>query len=164
MSLTKSPSHRNKRNDPENHTERSEHGSPERDSRYYRPYDYPQRYRMHIYLTTAPLQNLVRVRVCQDRWRPHRPCTGLLLTYEDGFIEAVGQFRWNKRISDEIDVPIKMQSAKRHRRFGWYIKAIRGAAEPSFDECFPKDGWLDIPSHGTLLWWFGYSGAKTEIR
>jgi hypothetical protein len=45
------------------------------------------------YMTKAPLRGLSEVQVCQDRDQLHRPCIGLLLYYEDGLVESLGQIR-----------------------------------------------------------------------
>ncbi|KAK2766071.1 hypothetical protein FQN54_007586 [Arachnomyces sp. PD_36] len=118
------------------------------------------------HLTKAPLPNLHHIQSCRDTSQPHKPYIGMLLTYTDNSQECLGQFRWDMEISNKIEVPVWVRvgtlghnwEALSHPRFSEnrYIRNVRwGKGE--------GEGWNEIPSKGTLLWWFGEFGDSIEV-
>jgi hypothetical protein len=111
------------------------------------------------YMTKAPLQDLVEVRFCQDKDQPHHPCVGLLLYYENGCVESLGQIRWDQEISDKMFAPIRIQRGTNAGKD--YIKNVQGTT-PSGSR-MAEGGWQEIPNHGIVIWWFGHIGDQLAV-
>jgi hypothetical protein len=109
-------------------------------------------------MTKAPLQGLSKVRVCRDCSNPHQLCLGLLLYYEDGHIEFLGQIRWDCNLAREALAPICIGSSD----WKQYIKDVREAADCTEDA---SRGiiWQRLPQSGTIYWWFGCSADVITI-
>lgn len=98
----------------------------------------------------------------------------MLLTYTDNTRECLGQFRWDFKISDNIDVPIRVQTGKvkfdMRDRYPLeeieeeYFKNIwrRQEGEGSLEGCGDDEG-REIPDKGTIIWWFGALGDKIVV-
>jgi hypothetical protein len=111
------------------------------------------------YMTKAPLQGLFEVQFCQDKDRLHHPCIGLLLHYETGCVESLGQVRWDQGISDKIPAPIRIQRS--NSAGNDYIRNVQGST-PSNSK-MAEDGWQEIPKHGIIVWWFGHIGDQLAV-
>jgi hypothetical protein len=46
------------------------------------------------HMTKESLNGLVKMQICRDQQKSHRPCIGLLLLYDDQHIESLGEVRW----------------------------------------------------------------------
>ncbi|PGH15194.1 hypothetical protein AJ79_02559 [Helicocarpus griseus UAMH5409] len=130
------------------------------------PYDQPpvlpfrtSRVTTTWYITKAPLGRLSGVQICQDQELPHRPCLGLLLYYEDGSVEAVGQIRWDRTISSKVHVPICLRNKEFERRN--YISEVREFGRLASNA--EDDGWQEVPEKGTIVWWLSHIGDRVTI-
>lgn len=110
------------------------------------------------YLTKAPLSGLLRVRTCRDQEQAHCPCIGLLLYYEDGSTEALGQTRWDQEITPDIRGPIRIRNIV-DEQGSFHVTDVQTAC-PTHPE---DDSWQVFPSHGTVVWWFGQLGDKVSV-
>jgi hypothetical protein len=57
------------------------------------------------FMTKASLSRALGIRLCEDLSHQKRRCLGILVHYEDGYIEALGQVRWDQNLSSET-IPI----------------------------------------------------------
>jgi hypothetical protein len=112
------------------------------------------------YMTKAPLQGLFEVQFCQDKDQSHHPCIGLLLYYEDGSVESLGQIRWDLEISDKILAPIRIQHSNKAGKN--YIANVQQAILSGCNMA-EEDGWQEIPNHGIIVWWFGRLGDMLVV-
>ncbi|KAL5359888.1 hypothetical protein BJX96DRAFT_174774 [Aspergillus floccosus] len=116
--------------------------------------------------TIAPKSpaSLSHVQACWSVARYYRRCLGLLLHYEDGSCESVGQFRWDQRISERIQAPIRLHVGrlgpwKKNRRFVLHAQsAVGGEAR------LPWGRGVDFPDSGFLVWWSGAIGDDVEVQ
>lgn len=113
------------------------------------------------YMTKAPLQGLIDVQYCRDTKLPHRPCIGLLLYYDDGGIESLGQIRWDRKMSDRIFAPVCLLRGIEDGKH--YVKDVRAITGPSSKRIEEAEDWLGIPTHGSLIWWFGHLGDHLTL-
>ncbi|PYI26771.1 hypothetical protein BP00DRAFT_355108 [Aspergillus indologenus CBS 114.80] len=111
------------------------------------------------FMTKAPLQGLIKVQVCRDPERPHRPILGLLLIYDDEHIESLGQVRWEYGFSEEVQMPAYVETDAVDGRK--CVKDIRSAQKPGVD--LSMEGWRALPPTGTIVWWFYHGGDEIAI-
>ncbi|ODM19629.1 hypothetical protein SI65_04614 [Aspergillus cristatus] len=112
------------------------------------------------YMTKARLEGLCRVRVCRDREELHQSCLGLLLYYEDGHLESLGQVRWDRDLEHEVLAPFRVENVVVGGKN--YIKDVRKDA--AYTGNFLKESkWQSVPRYGTLIWWFGHMGNRITI-
>lgn len=112
------------------------------------------------YMTKAPLEGLLKVRVCRDQEQLHHPCLGLLLYYKDRQVESLGQVRWDQDLSHEVFAPIHIENSSIDGKN--YIKNVqRDAACSGLN--LGIGGWQELPQHGTIVWWFGHLGDNIII-
>lgn len=113
------------------------------------------------YMTAASLCDITKVQICRDTDQPHRPCLGLLLFYQDGHMEAIGQIRWDCDVSEKIDRPMYIVNAVIDGKN--YIQDVLGRAHESE---FPENqsAWESLPESGTIRWWFSTSGDRIKIH
>lgn len=112
------------------------------------------------------------MRVCRDQEQLHHPCLGLLLYYQNGQVESLGQIRWDQDLSHEVLAPIRIQSADiidetdiiDGRRKN-HIKNVQRDALPADSGLLDEgvDEWLVLPEYGTIVWWFGHIGDRVVI-
>lgn len=108
------------------------------------------------FITEAKLDGVRRVRVSRDSKKSHNPCIGMLLYYEDGHIESVGQVHWNLKMERDIHTPVAISTA-----FGAGTKYVK-----SIVPCSPRSRapeLLILPERGTIVWWFSYRGDEVVI-
>ncbi|KAL4808050.1 hypothetical protein BDV18DRAFT_158168 [Aspergillus unguis] len=103
------------------------------------------------FFSKARLESLHSVQACHDRQKAHRPLIGLLLHYDDGHVESVGQFRWDQEITPDILAPVHIQYG--FTKEGRYLKTIETREQE-------KSDWYKVPLSGTLVWWFGHLGEE----
>ncbi|KAK2868073.1 hypothetical protein FQN49_003178 [Arthroderma sp. PD_2] len=108
------------------------------------------------YMTKARLEGLLRARVCTRREGWGIACTGLLLYYNSGRVESVGQFRWDYDVSHEVSSPICFKAGNRIR----YFVDIQSTSTV----CMEIDEWQMVPDKGTIVWWFGRFGDIITIH
>ncbi|KAJ9370750.1 hypothetical protein DTO282E5_4510 [Paecilomyces variotii] len=109
------------------------------------------------YMTKASLSNLVKVKVCRDKTKPHNPCLGMLLFYGDRHIESIGQICWQHGLTEEILKPMYVEIGYIDER--GYIRNIRSDLDDP--ELVLQTGeWQRLPNHGTIVWWFGRFGDR----
>ncbi|KAM5434619.1 hypothetical protein MferCBS31731_006721 [Microsporum ferrugineum] len=115
---------------------------------------------MTWYLTKAPLEGLLRVRVCRDQEKSHNPCIGLLLYYRCDRVESLGQIRWDRDVSHEAFSPICIRRSSVNGK--GYIKDVQRSSE-----CYKanerSDEWQELPQTGSIVWWFGHLGDAINI-
>ncbi|KAG5205866.1 hypothetical protein GTR04_2778 [Trichophyton interdigitale] len=109
---------------------------------------------LNWYMTEARLDGVCRVRVCRDLEQAHNPCIGMLLYYDNGRAEALGQIRWDQEVSRDISVPVRLRREKLDGNP--YVADVQGmgGAGCGATEDEPGDGWLALPRTGTMVWWF----------
>ncbi|GAB1218023.1 hypothetical protein ATERTT37_007269 [Aspergillus terreus] len=88
---------------------------------------------------------------------------GLLLHYEDGSCESVGQFRWDQRISERIPAAIRLHVGrlgpwKKNQRFVLHVQSA-----VDVEARLPWGRWVDVPASGFLVWWSGRIGDVVEM-
>ncbi|EFR02052.1 hypothetical protein MGYG_05055 [Nannizzia gypsea CBS 118893] len=126
---------------------------------YTSPVPYSNGAGLDWYMTTATLSGLSRVRVCRDLDMPRHTCIGLLLYYEDGHVESLGQIRWDQDVSREVSMPIRIRRCKVDgNTFLVEVQGIdltggEGETDGGLDEEL-AEGWLDVPRTGTMVWRF----------
>ncbi|PYH88390.1 hypothetical protein BO71DRAFT_140951 [Aspergillus ellipticus CBS 707.79] len=115
-----------------------------------------------MHLTKAPLEGILKVRI----WRDHRysclPFTGLLLYYENGNIESLGQIRLHEDFELEIMAPICIEHGVRTRGNLPFVKGVHGSAtcpRSRNEDC----EWQTLPLQGTIVWWTGYLVDKIDF-
>lgn len=110
-----------------------------------------------LYMTKAPLEIFSKVRV----WRnlDDQSCIGLLLYYEDGLVECIGQIRWDRDLTEEVPAPIRIQNEC--VRLTNYIRDVKEDGD-----CTGMPGnWQRLPRYGTIYWWSGgYEGNAVKIE
>lgn len=114
------------------------------------------------YMTKAPLAGLRGVRVCRDHTRQERCCIGLLLYYEDGSIESLGQTRWDQTVMPELPTPIRIRQSMDMERRRSCITDVETALPTNVTT--QDDGWQDIPDFGTIIWWFSRLDDKVCLH
>ncbi|KAE8338391.1 hypothetical protein BDV24DRAFT_176815 [Aspergillus arachidicola] len=112
------------------------------------------------YMTKASLEGLHKVRVCRDLEKSHRPCIGLLLYYEEGRIESLGQVRWDRDLTHDVLAPMYIEKGNIDGKD--YIKGIQRDTACTWPES-KVSTWRKIPENGTIVWWFGHLGDKVAI-
>jgi len=112
------------------------------------------------YMSKATLERLIGVRPCEDSDAPHKPCIGIMLHYDDGSVEVIGQIAWRRKVlSDIIPVNNFMYREKQvdQRPFVKYRR------HEDWDEQ-EEPGWISLPVSGTVIWWFGPLGDILLVR
>ncbi|EZF12473.1 hypothetical protein H112_06592 [Trichophyton rubrum D6] len=109
---------------------------------------------LNWYMTEARLDGVCRVRACRDLEQAHNPCIGVLLYYDNGRAETLGQIRWDQEVSQDINVPVRLRRGKLDGNP--YVADIQGMAAAGCGptEGEPGDEWLELPRTGTMVWWF----------
>jgi hypothetical protein len=103
------------------------------------------------YLSIAPLEHVVSLRVCQDDSVELRPCIGIILRYDNGREEALGQVRPDIHLSDVLGVEnCEFQETVVDGQSRIYFR-LKGSN-------VTEGVWIDLPRNGLLLWWFGIKG------
>lgn len=115
---------------------------------------------MSWYMTKAPLNGLLKVRVCRDREQLHHPCLGLLLYYKSQRVESLGQIRWDREISQDTFAPIRIENGNINGKN--YIRNILGESSRHTSTSITSE-WQDLPQLGTVVWWFGHIGNIIRI-
>ncbi|KAE8329191.1 hypothetical protein BDV39DRAFT_191412 [Aspergillus sergii] len=137
--------------------------TPEQEPQFGRYECPPTRYTRPMptwYLTKAPVEGLYKVRVCRDLEKTHRPCIGLLLYYEEGRVESLGQVHWDLDLTQDVLAPIYI--GKGSIDGNDYIKDVQRDAACTRLES-EVDIWQKIPENGTIVWWFSYLGDKVTM-
>ncbi|PKY04434.1 hypothetical protein P168DRAFT_236040 [Aspergillus campestris IBT 28561] len=112
------------------------------------------------YMTSASLCNIAKAQICRDTDQSHRPCLGLLLYYDDGHMEAIGQIRWDRDVSEEVDRPTYIVNAVIDGKN--YIKDVLNRVYGS-ELTRGESTWQNLPASGTIRWWFSERGDQIRI-
>lgn len=86
-----------------------------------------------------------RIRLYTDNEEPHKPTVGMLLVYED-HQEMLGQFGYHDHHIEEHDLTGPLYFFAGKTQMGPYIKV---ACNREMGQ-----GWVMIPQHAELVWWF----------
>lgn len=112
--------------------------------------------------TAAPLDGICEITPCRGINHGRQMVIGILLQYESGHIDCVGQIR-----RDWLGDPVVIDPSQnmvlgftRVQSGPWercsYLFDVRfSRSEPSISEVT----WFEVPWHGTLEWWFSYRQA-----
>lgn len=97
------------------------------------------------------MEGIVDMTLCRDTTCDHRPITGILLKYENGHRECLGQFRFDKaleklRVEHVTDLYIGSTRTKSS-----YLYVADIITSPLHD-CGGLR-WMRVSPHGTLEWW-----------
>ncbi|PLB51523.1 hypothetical protein P170DRAFT_400433 [Aspergillus steynii IBT 23096] len=110
------------------------------------------------YLTSAPLEGVERVQVFRRSGNLSRHCLGLLLSYHDGRVEALGQVRWDQNTTEEGRIRLGV-------KLGWSPRGIKrvldirsGVTDCELVDHSGAGSWSLLPDQGILVWWFGEYG------
>ncbi|KAL7762651.1 hypothetical protein ACKLNR_009186 [Fusarium oxysporum f. sp. zingiberi] len=103
------------------------------------------------FVSSCSMEGIVDMTLCRDTAFDHRPITGILLEYENGHRECLGQFRFDKalkkvRVEHTTDLYI---GSLRTTCSYLYIADI--ATSPLHD--YGGLAWMRVSRHGTLEWW-----------
>ncbi|KAG7421587.1 hypothetical protein Forpe1208_v000122 [Fusarium oxysporum f. sp. rapae] len=103
------------------------------------------------FVSSCSMEGIVDMTLCRDTAFDHRPITGILLQYENGHRECLGQFQFDKalktvRVEHTMDLYI---GSLRTTCSYLYIADI--ATSPLHD--FGGLAWMRVSRHGTLEWW-----------
>jgi hypothetical protein len=110
-------------------------------------------------MTKASLSRALGIRLCEDLSHRDRRCLGILLHYEDGSIEALGQVRWDKNISSET-IPIQEFEYRLHLGQRPFV-TCRGRSHWTLEGLEEEEhGWKNVPTSGTIVWWFCSRGDR----
>lgn len=110
------------------------------------------------YFTSALLDNVVQVTVCQTGAGNASSIIGMLLEYADGLYNCVGQYRYDGilRVLDVGDAPmLRIGFSRRLGCFDHVSEISVGVSRGGNAEL-----WLELPWRGRLEWWVGPSQAK----
>ncbi|KAL4954696.1 hypothetical protein BDW69DRAFT_136771 [Aspergillus filifer] len=80
----------------------------------------------------------------------------MILRYDDGHLESVGQVRMDRKISPEMCVPLQLYievSEHSGRRYAAQISTCN-VGQPD---------WVNIPQQGTLVWCFSALGDWVSV-
>lgn len=97
------------------------------------------------------MEGVVDMTLCRDTACAHRPITGILLEYENGHRECLGQFRFDKvlekvRVEHATDMYIgSLRTANSHLH-------IAHIGTSPLHNCGILS-WVRVSRHGTLEWW-----------
>jgi hypothetical protein len=109
------------------------------------------------YMTRASLVGVCKVQCCRDETKAHCPLIGLLLHYDDDSREALGQFRWDRQVSNILTPPIQFRHSDLCRKP--YVRDIRERRAEDDEFQTNGDEWRNMSGH-CAIWWFGTSGDK----
>ncbi|RKK83319.1 hypothetical protein BFJ68_g17460 [Fusarium oxysporum] len=103
------------------------------------------------FVSSCNMKGIVDMTLCRDTTLAHRPITGILLEYENGHRECLGQFRFDKtlkkvRVEHTTDLYIGSL-----RTTCSYLYIADVATSPLHD-CGSLS-WMRVSRHGTLEWW-----------
>jgi hypothetical protein len=102
------------------------------------------------HLNVKGLEGNTSLRFCEANLGGQPQCIGMLLTYEDGHQECLGQLRFDKHISQEVAVDaIKLSQ---------YYVEIKPYVRWRFRTSAPVCDWCQLASQGAICWWFGSKG------
>ncbi|CAF3458625.1 unnamed protein product [Fusarium graminearum] len=106
------------------------------------------------FVSSCSMEGIVDMTLCRDMAHAHRPIAGILLEYENGHRECLGQFRFDKalekvRLEHATDIYI---GSSRTARSHLYVAHI--GTSPLQD----SEGlwWMRISLHGMLEWWSSF--------
>ncbi|KAL8932671.1 MAG: hypothetical protein Q9216_006733 [Gyalolechia sp. 2 TL-2023] len=111
--------------------------------------------RRRWYATSASLNDIAQIQVCRDVPVEGRCCIGLLIYYNDGSCESVGQWRWDF----EVDEFVSAQGSMLYLWFKMNDKNTRLLdlgleASSSTDVSNLEDMRQKVPLRGTIVWCF----------
>ncbi|OTB04403.1 hypothetical protein M426DRAFT_261936 [Hypoxylon sp. CI-4A] len=122
--------------------------------------------------SSCPLWHVAQITLHGLWFLPHKPIFGMLIRYEDGTEESVGEFRFDLAskpiqvgLSDKICICTSQLDRGHIDHHGNpvknnYVKAVTTTKPTSQDE---GDTWLEVPLKGTLEWWFTRMGMDNDI-
>ncbi|RDW92736.1 uncharacterized protein DSM5745_00058 [Aspergillus mulundensis] len=99
------------------------------------------------YLSKVPLKGLLHVQLCRDTEQQHRPILGVLLSFNDGHQEALGQFRWDLNVDEHVPVPLYFQEGTIGKLD--YIKDIKNKVSDGSD--VGNSTWQRLPDAGSTV-------------
>lgn len=107
------------------------------------------------FVSSCSMEGIVDIILCRDTAFDHRPITGMLLEYENGHRECLGQFRFNKTLEK---MPVRhirdlYISSLRTTRSYLYVADITTSPPPhDHGGLF----WMQVSRYGTLEWWSSF--------
>lgn len=97
------------------------------------------------------MEGVVHVTLCREVSLAHKPMLGMLLEYENGHRDCLGQFRYDKLLQKvRVDQTTKLYiGSRRTTRSFLYVADVLTFPPTGRDESL----WIEVSWHGTLEWW-----------
>ena len=108
------------------------------------------------YFSTVSMDDVISLSICEDRSTTHFQCLGMLLTYEDGHRESLGQFRFDKHRSHNADLDAWEFNSQHTETKPIILSRLSGSSDGA-------EIWYKLPRTGILSWWFGIKGNIIRI-
>ncbi|RBR03810.1 uncharacterized protein FIESC28_11681 [Fusarium coffeatum] len=106
------------------------------------------------FVSSCSMEGIVDMTICRDTAFDHRPITGILLEYENGHRECLGQFRFDKTLKK---MPVQHTrdlyiSSLRTTRSYLYVADITTSPPHGYGGL----SWMQVSRYGTLEWWSSF--------
>lgn len=112
---------------------------------------------MEWHQSTVCLDGVTTLQICQVAEQSDN-CLGLLLTYSSGDRECLGQYRFDRYLSQPIYVSHCYYSTKRIKHT--YYVSVRGELDIRSSDYERRK----FPTRGIICWWFGPNGNSLTIN
>ncbi|KAL8941499.1 MAG: hypothetical protein Q9211_001804 [Gyalolechia sp. 1 TL-2023] len=114
------------------------------------------------YATSASLNDIAQIQLCKDTSVEEKCCIGLLIHYNNGSCESVGQWRWDFKTDEFL-------FAQESMSYLWFkmnenetrILDIGLKASSSTDTSNPDDMRQEKHLRGDIVWWF--TGSRDRL-
>ncbi|KAH7255279.1 uncharacterized protein BKA55DRAFT_688295 [Fusarium redolens] len=103
------------------------------------------------FVSSCSMEGIVDMTLCRDTAFDHRPITGILLEYENGHRECLGQFRFDKALKKVRVEHITDLYIGSLRTTCSYLYIADVTTSPPHD--YGGLSWMRVSRHGTLEWW-----------
>ena len=106
------------------------------------------------FVSSCSMEGIVDITLCRDTALGHQPTTGILLQYENGHRECLGQFRFGKTLKK---VPVghigDLYIGSLRTTYSYlYVAEITTSSSHDHGGLF----WMQVSRHGALEWWSSF--------
>lgn len=105
------------------------------------------------------MRGVVVITLCRDISLPHKPILGMLLEYDNGHRDCLGQFRYDKSLEDvRVDQTTELYIGSQRTVYAGSKKVVRSSLYIADLSTSPPTGqgetsWIKASLDGTLEWW-----------
>ncbi|KPM34085.1 hypothetical protein AK830_g12489 [Neonectria ditissima] len=103
------------------------------------------------FVSSCDMEGIVELTLCRDLSLTHKPILGILVKYENGHRDCLGQFRYDKlleRVRVDRTAELYIGSRRTARSF-LYVVDVLTSPPADREELF----WMEISRGGTMEWW-----------